>query len=80
MIAKAEQHEQEARIHACRSEAGLAAMYAWLCTRRDALNAKWPTAVGEELLQMQGEARVLAKQIRLIEQGPSIKPTERVST
>ena len=77
MIAKKERHENELDIFQRRTEGGVIALRAWLYARRDEINATWFLAAGDELLQMQGEARQVARMIRLIDQGPKITSTER---
>ena len=73
MIVKPEQHEQELTIFACRHEVGLQALREWLFARRDDINKNWPGMLGEELVRLQGEAKTVAKLIRLIDLGPSVK-------
>ena len=72
-IAKQEQHEHETAIFSYRTEAGLQSMRSWLYARRDALNKLWPLIEGDSLTRLQGEARVVNKQIELIDVGPRIK-------
>jgi hypothetical protein len=79
-IVKQERHERELAVFAARTDAGAQAIRLWLYHRRDEVNAAWPTASGDELLQLQGEAKHIARQIRLIEQGPTIKQPEGSST
>ena len=76
MIAKEERHRIELAVHAARADAGAAALRDWLYMRQAELNKAWPEAEGTTLLQLQGEAKLVARQIVLIEQGPKIKPTE----
>ena len=73
MIAKKERHETELAVHTLRTDAGVQAIRTWLYMRRDEINTAWPHATGPELFQMQGEAQHVARLIRLIEAGPSIK-------
>lgn len=79
MIAKKERYDLETAVHAHRVDAGAQAIRAWLYMRRDEINSRWPDTAGDELLQLQGEAKLVARQIALIEQGPKIKPTEGVA-
>jgi hypothetical protein len=74
-VVKQEQHEQELAVFAARHD--MRAMHAWLQGRRDELNARWFSLEGNELLKAQGEAKFIARQIKLIEQGPAITKTER---
>lgn len=74
MIAKKEQHEQEAKIFALRNEAGLQTLRAWLIDRREVINQLWPRTWGDELTRLQGEATQVVKLIRMIDEGPTIKP------
>lgn len=73
MINKPERYENELAIHAARGDAGSRAVHTWLCARRDELNAKWVGASGDDLTKMQGEAGMVARLIKLIEHGPSVK-------
>jgi len=70
---KAEQYKTETNIFLCRHEPGVQALRAWLHARRDRINTEWVGMVGDELIREQGEARVVAKMIRLIDDGPTIK-------
>ena len=72
-IIKAEQHKTELDIFLCRNEGGLQAMRDWLYARRDRINTEWIGMVGDDLIREQGEARAVAKMIKLIDDGPSIK-------
>ena len=74
-ISKSEQHAQEVAIFQYRAEAGLQKMREWLFARRDAINEQWMELIGDELLQMQGEAKLVKRQIKLLDQGPIIKET-----
>ena len=75
MITKSEQHAQEVAVFLMRNEQGLQSLRAWLYGRRDQINRDWPGQVGDELVQLQGAAKEVAKLIRMIDIGPSIKPT-----
>ena len=72
-VSKPEQHEHELVIHASRHEAGLYAMHQWLHGRQKVLSARWPSALGEDLTRMQGEALTINRLIKLIELGPTVK-------
>lgn len=71
--AKQEQQEAEQQVHNNRHSDGVGAAYKWLKLRQGDLNRTWPGKSGDELLQAQGEARLLQKLIRVIEEGPTIK-------
>lgn len=75
-VSKAERYEQEATIFACRTEAGLLKLRDWLYARRDEINERWMDLAGEELIKVQGEAKLLKRQIKLLDQGPTIKEKE----
>jgi hypothetical protein len=79
-VAREDRHALEVAVHAARADAGGNAVRDWLYSRRDEINTKWYTLSGDELLQAQGEARAWARLIKLIEQGPQIKPTERAAS
>lgn len=72
-IAKQEQYEHEQAVFQYRVEAGLQAMRAWLFARREGINKLWPTLEGESLTRLQGEARLINRQIEMIDAGPRIK-------
>lgn len=75
MIAKQERFELEKNIFGFRHEAGMRAMRDYLLECQMTLNHKWPDQRGEDLAQAQGEAKLLAKLIKMIETGPTIKST-----
>jgi hypothetical protein len=79
MISKEGKYDAEVAVHASRHEHGLGALRDWLYIRRDEINTNWPNIVGDELSTLQGEAKMVARLIKLIEQGPAIKP-ERSKT
>lgn len=70
---KPEQYKTETDIFLCRHEAGIQAMRDWLYARRDRINTEWVGMVGDDLVREQGEARVVNRMIRLIENGPTVK-------
>lgn len=74
-IVKPEQHKNELDVFLCRNEGGIQAMRSWLYSRRERINTEWIGMVGDELTREQGEARLVAKLIRMIDDGPTIKPT-----
>lgn len=73
MISKEERYNTEVAVHSSRHEPGLGALRDWLYLRRDEINTNWPNIVGDELSTLQGEAKMVARLIKLIEQGPIIK-------
>lgn len=75
-IIKAEQHKTELDIFLCQNEGGVQAMRSWLYARRDRINTEWIGMVGDDLIREQGEARAVAKMIKLIDDGPAIKSTQ----
>lgn len=76
-VSKKEQFEQETAIFQCRAEMGLLKMRDWLYARRDQISNSWMDLTGDDLTKIQGEARLIKKQIKLLEQGPTIKETEQ---
>ena len=75
-ITKPEQYANELAIFQLRYEQGLQAMREWLYRRRDQINREWP-GIDQDLhtlTRLQGEARAVAKLIRLIDIGPAVKP------
>lgn len=72
-INKPEQYDMERTIFACRGESGLQSMRSWLYARRDKINEQWITADGDDLSRLQGEAKAVQKQIKLIDEGPTTK-------
>ena len=73
-IVKQERHENEATVFACRAEAGLQSMRAWLFARREETNKKWISSNDAmEVARLQGEAGLVNKLIDMIDQGPKIK-------
>jgi len=80
MITKEERYKAEIAVYAGRVSAAGIAMRDWLYIRQAEINAQWPNATGDELLQLQGEAKLVARQIALIEHGPKIKPTEGIKS
>lgn len=72
-IVKAEQHAQELAVFMMRNEGGLQNLRSWLYGRRDQINRDWPGQEGEELIRLQGAAKEVAKLIRMIDTGPTVK-------
>lgn len=69
-----DRHEQEARIFTLRHEAGVQTVRDWLYTKRDYINRTWPQLPPDsELARVQGEARLVAHLIKIIDAGPSSK-------
>lgn len=77
-VSKEERYEAEVSVFSSRHEPGVRAVYEWLRLRRDEVNAAWPGMEGTNLSQAQGEAKLIAQLIRLIEQGPRIKQVPNV--
>jgi len=71
-VVKAEQHKTELDIFLCRHEGGLQAVRTWLYARQARINTEWIGLSGDDLIRMQGEARNVAKMIRLIDIGPAL--------
>jgi hypothetical protein len=72
-VIKQEQHKIEWNIFQCRNEGGLQAMRDWLYLRQARINTEWVGMVGDDLIREQGEARIVARLIKLIDDGPAIK-------
>jgi len=77
-IVKEERHKIELDVFNQRHEGGVRALHSWLNLRRDEVNTKWPSMLGEDLVRLQGEAGLIARLIRLIETGPTIKEVAHV--
>lgn len=67
------QHEEEIMIHLSAHEGGVQAMRGWLIGRQEWINKEWVALVDEDLIRLQGEARAVARMLKLIEVGPTIK-------
>ena len=74
-VVKQEQHDLEVSVYLSRYDAGLQAMKAWLLMRQAKINSEWMGMTGEELFREQGEARAIAKILKMIDIGPAIKTT-----
>jgi hypothetical protein len=72
-VIKQEQHKTELNIFLCRNEGGIQAMRDWLYLRQARINTEWVGMVGDDLIREQGEARIVARLIKLIDDGPAIK-------
>lgn len=73
-VSKQEQHANELKIFQFRSEAGLQEMRLWLLSRLEEINRSWTNSVTvDELRSLQGQARLLKTQLKILEQGPTIK-------
>ena len=72
-VVKQEQHVQEMNIFQSRYEGGLQSMRDWLYARQARINTEWIGMAGDDLLREQGEARAIARMIKLIDIGPTIK-------
>ncbi|MBK8772214.1 MAG: hypothetical protein IPM06_17570 [Rhizobiales bacterium] len=72
-VIRQEQHKIELSIFLCRNEGGLQAMRDWLYLRQARINTEWIGMAGDDLIREQGEARVVARLIKLIDDGPAIK-------
>lgn len=72
-IAKEQRREIELAIYEHRIDGGVVAVRNWLYDRLKEHNREWPRLDGAELHRLQGAALEVAKLIRLIEQGPTIR-------
>ncbi len=75
-ISKQEQHGLEIAVFNQRGEAGLVKMREWLYDQQARVNREWPNAIGDEVLKLQGEAKLLQRIVKMLEQGPTIKQLE----
>ena len=67
---RAELHELHKHIRSYRHEAGVRSVYDWANYEQGQLNQKWPTLMGDELLQAQGAAKLLDKIKKMLETDP----------
>lgn len=67
VTSKPEQHEQEARIYQARGDAGVMAVREWLFREQGETNAKWVGMTGDDLVKLQGEAKIIARLIKVID-------------
>ena len=72
MIVKEERANLEHTIYQARFDVGLQAMRDWLYVRQNELNAKWHSMTGDDLVKLQGEASLVARQIKMLEKGPAV--------
>ena len=72
MIVKEERAKLENTIYQARFDVGLQAMRDWLYGRQNELNAKWHGMTGDDLIKLQGEASSIARQIKMLEKGPTV--------
>lgn len=72
-IAREELFKIEHGVFQCRLDAGTQFIRSWLIEQQARVNRDWPQLAGDDLIRLQGEARMLAKLVKLIEQGPSHK-------
>ncbi|MGH8370861.1 MAG: hypothetical protein ACRESC_07750 [Gammaproteobacteria bacterium] len=79
-IVRESEHELIYSVFTSRHEAGVRAMHELLTQRRAMLNQRWPGLSGDDLLAAQGSAREIDKLLRIIEKGPTISKTERVTS
>jgi len=69
-MAREAELELQQMVHRHRLDEGLRALRELVVMRRDAVNASWLDAGGDELLQYQGEARALRKLMRFMDEQP----------
>lgn len=72
-ISKQERHAAEVSVHQLGHEQGIQAMRKLLFLRRDEINTSWPDAIGDALIKLQGEAKLVRKLINTIDHGPAVK-------
>ena len=72
MIVKEERANLENTIYQARFDVGLQAMRDWLYVRQVEINGKWHSAIGDDLIKMQGEASSIMRQIKMLEKGPTV--------
>lgn len=72
MIVKEERGKLENTIFQARFDPGLQAMHDWLYVRQNELNARWYTMTGDDLVKFQGEASGIARQLKMLEKGPTV--------
>lgn len=74
-LSKNEQYELEIAVHHNRGDLGIIKLRQLLILRREYLNARWFNISDvDELRIMQGEAKAIASQLKLLDKGPTIKP------
>ena len=72
MIVKEERSNLEHTIYQARFDVGLQAMRDWLYVRQAEINGKWYSMTGDDLIKIQGEASTIARQIKMLEKGPTV--------
>lgn len=72
-IAHEERFKNEAAIFSLRAEVGMQEVRKWLYAKRDDITDKWVDLAGDDLIQLKGEARVIRRMIKMIDQGPTTK-------
>ena len=77
MNTKQARHDVELAVFASRHDGSAHALRDWLYIRRDEINSSWYAAFGDDLIRLQGEAKLISRLIKLIEQGPSIQPERK---
>jgi hypothetical protein len=75
-VVRREQYESEVGLFQCSHEPGVQHMRSLLYAQRDRINTEWLGMTGEDLIRKQGEAKAVAKLIRMIDFGPNVKPSE----
>ena len=79
-ITKEDRHTQEHKIFQARGEIGIIVFRDWLYDRQTEINRKWPEMAGDDLIRIQGEARLIARQIKMIEKGPTVPQQSKEGT
>ena len=72
-IAQPEKHQVQHRIHRSRGDPGVLAIREWILLEQADANRRWVNLAGEELTKKQGEAVMLAKLLKTIDEIPLIK-------
>ena len=72
-IVKEEQYELEVKILQQARDGGTAPVRAWLYIAQAKVNSMWPGAIGEELYRLQGEARLITRLLKVIDNGPAYR-------
>lgn len=78
-VVKEAQQKQEAAVHQHRLDEGVRAVRDWLVDRQGVIGARWTGLADRELYNMQGEAKLVAELLRVIDHGPRIKPVDGVN-